>query len=323
MADTNALPLYIRFTSLPNNFQGTPQELADAIAEGLEILAAQQFALFQRGASEPSSDIGPWMDTSSTVGMWKAFDYITGRYVPMALDPLSLRYILSADTPDNTKYDVWFKLNGSGKATAVEIYYDGAWHDVYEDQFAAVTAGIPSLADYAKTTDVNAAIAAAIDGISTGGGLTADRTAFTAIKTGDQLFAAVALGGNFQVTWDATDYDTGSAFSANQYLAKAHGVYEFEVTLAMELTSGTFNDTGYYIGFRVNGGIHGGLAIYNNGPGLNDGNQRTYHHTIQCVLNVGDKVDVYVTALNDTTAQGRVINNGSNRFSGYMIQQLS
>lgn len=322
MADTNALPLYLRFTSLPQNFQGSPQEIGDAIADGLEILAAQQFALFQRGSSEPSSDIGPWMDTSSTVGMWKAFDYITGRYVPMALDPLSLKYVLAGSAPDNTSYDVWFVLNGSGKGTGIDVYYDGAWHDVYEDQFAAINGSLTSLPDtlapYAKSADVTAEIAAALSGLPGTGGLTADRGCFNAVKTSDQAFVANGVGGSFQIAWEGKDYDTSSAFSANQYLCKQKGIYIFNATVIVELTSGTYADTGYYLQIRVNGGSRGGPFVTGPVPP----NQLSVHTTIQCELNIGDVVDVYMTAFNSTSATGRVINDTGNYFSGALIQAL-
>jgi hypothetical protein len=286
MADTNVLPLYLRFSSLPLNFQGTPQELADAIADGLEILAAQQFALFQRGSSEPSSDNGPWMDTSSTIGMWKAFNYVTGHYEPMALDPLSLKYILSASAPDHNAYDIWFMLDGMGKAQAVEIYYSGAWHDIYEDKFAALTASIGGvsggLSAYSTTVAMNAAIAAAIAGISTGGGGLGSAN-FRA-EGNNHLIAGT--GSNIQLGLESEIYDPDSVFASDTFVAPSDGYYSFSGYFHTEENSGSATSFSFIGYLSVNGA--GGAPATN-------GETSNYNSTVlpfsACFsLNKGDRV---------------------------------
>ena len=126
----NQLPLDIQMGALPANWQGTPQQFADAIAARLSVITQQTFALFVVGATEPSSDVGPWLDTSTSIGTWKVWDSTTGNYQPMPLADESLRYILSPSAPDPDIFQLWVELNGSGKAISIKTWYNGAWHDI-------------------------------------------------------------------------------------------------------------------------------------------------------------------------------------------------
>ena len=139
----NALPLSIQMGALPLNFQGTPQEIGDAIAARLTLVAQQSFALFVTGAAEPFSNVGPWLDTgTSPVGVWKNWDDVTGSYQPITIIDEQRGYILSVTAPDPLKYKLWVQLLASGKSQAVNTFYNGAWTDVYTDRFAALQASI-------------------------------------------------------------------------------------------------------------------------------------------------------------------------------------
>lgn len=142
----NSLPISIRFGSLPINFQGTPQEVGDAIAARLTIVAQQSFALFVTGAAEPFSNVGPWLDTgTSPIGVWKNWDDVTGKYQPITLIDEQLGYILSVNAPDPTKFKVWVKLLSTGKADSINTFFNGAWVDVYTDKLAALQAAVSAV----------------------------------------------------------------------------------------------------------------------------------------------------------------------------------
>jgi len=145
MSSLNQLPLIIEMGALKQNFQGTPQELADAIAERLRIVSQQAFALFAAGTTEPAYDVGPWLDTSSSIGIWKAWSPVTGSYQPLPVEDVTLRYILSATEPDPTIYQLWIKLSPAGKGLGAFTWYSGAWHDIYEDAFATLASQIASI----------------------------------------------------------------------------------------------------------------------------------------------------------------------------------
>jgi microcystin-dependent protein len=128
----NVLPLTIRPGALPPNAKYTPQQFLDALATALQIESQQEFALFVSGAIEPVYNAGPFLLNGITWRVWK--DGIGG-YGPLVLEQESLKYILSATEPDETKYDVWIKLDGAGKGQGIFKYYSGAWTDVYADVF--------------------------------------------------------------------------------------------------------------------------------------------------------------------------------------------
>jgi len=143
---SNALPLSIRMGALPINFQAGPQELGDAIAARLTVIAQQSLALFVTGAAEPFSNVGPWLDTgTSVIGIWKNWDDITGRYQPMSIADETRGYIVSQVQPDPLKFKLWLQLNSAGKALSLQTWYAGAWHDAYEDKFATMQAAISGL----------------------------------------------------------------------------------------------------------------------------------------------------------------------------------
>lgn len=128
----NVLPLTIRPGSLPPNAKYTPQQFLDALATALQIESQAEFALFVSGAIEPVYNAGPFLLNGITWRVWK--DGI-GAYGPLVLEQESLKYVLSATEPDETKYDVWIKLDGAGKGQGIFKYYSGAWTDVYADIF--------------------------------------------------------------------------------------------------------------------------------------------------------------------------------------------
>ena len=128
----NVLPLTIRSGSLPPNAKYTPQQFLDALATALQIESQQEFALFVSGAIEPVYNAGPFLLNGITWRVWK--DGL-GAYGPLVLEQESLKYVLSATAPDQTKYDVWIKLDGAGKGKGIFKYYSGAWTDVYADIF--------------------------------------------------------------------------------------------------------------------------------------------------------------------------------------------
>lgn len=142
MSSLNQLPLILEMGALPLNFQGTPQQLADAIVERLRVVSQQALALFAQGSTEPAFNVGPWVDTSTSIGIWKNWSNVTGNYQPMPLADVSLRYSVSQTQPNPALFQLWVKLSPEGKGLGVYTYYNGAWRDVYEDVIATINAAI-------------------------------------------------------------------------------------------------------------------------------------------------------------------------------------
>lgn len=66
--------------ALPEGFCGTPQQLAQAIADRLIIQVQQNLSSFVTGSIAPTSNVGPWLKDCTD---WYIFDDATGGYIPV------------------------------------------------------------------------------------------------------------------------------------------------------------------------------------------------------------------------------------------------
>jgi microcystin-dependent protein len=260
----NTLPLIIQMGALPLNFQGTPQQFADAIAARLSVLTQQSLALFVSGTTEPSSDVGPWYNTTTEPGIFYGWSSTLGNYQPLPVADVSLKYILSESEPDPALYQFWIKLNGAGKALGAYTYYNGAWHDIYEDVFATFTAAVNNVfAPYGAIGSVltsnGPGVAPSwntglpIGGIMMYGGSTAPTSWLTcdgslkAIASYPALFAAIGAvnGGDGITTFAVPDYrgrspigmGTGTATGATPWSIAQQSGGETNVITATNLPS--------------------------------------------------------------------------------------
>jgi hypothetical protein len=81
----NQLPITVAVAALPADFDGTPMELAEAIAERLTLSSQETFAIFVKSTTEPASNVGLWFDPVNKV--WKEWDDEEGRYVEQEYTP--------------------------------------------------------------------------------------------------------------------------------------------------------------------------------------------------------------------------------------------
>lgn len=288
----NQLPLTVQMGALPLNIQGTPQQLADAIAARLSIVTQQSLALFVSGTTEPSSDAGPWYNTATEPGLWYGFSPVLGNYQPLPVADVSLKYILSSSAPDPSIFQLWVKLNGAGKALGVYTYYNGAWHDVYEDVFATQNAAIANVfSPYGASGTVltsngpgvapswNAGLP--IGAIIEYGGATAPSSFLTcdgslkAIASYPSLFAAIGAlyGGDGLTTFAVPDrrgrspigFGTGDATGATPWSLGQKGGGETNVIAQTNLPS--TGVTVRYQNAKADGNSPGGSLVSNPGPG--------------------------------------------------------
>ncbi len=145
MSSLNQLPLILEMGALELNFQGTPQQFADAIVARMRVVSQQALALFAAGATEPAYNVGPWLDQSSTIGIWKGFSNVTGNYQPLPVADVTLKYILSSTEPNPSLFQLWVKLSPAGEGLGVYTYYNGAWRDVYASVIATLQAAIAAV----------------------------------------------------------------------------------------------------------------------------------------------------------------------------------
>lgn len=230
MSSSNILPITIQMGALPPTVLWSPQQLADAIAERLYLVTAQSFALFVSGSTEPATNVGPWLKNGQE---WYVWSDTSGNYQPQAISSASLGYIISSSAPNPTIYKVWIQTDTGGSPLAVKTYFSGSWVDVY-----AATLGtyqtVAAMAAYPTTTDMNAAIAAAIGGISFANYL-AQAGLFTPQVV--PVDAAAHL-----VAFDTAILNPAPApfnLITKRYVAPAAGVYSIDFTSQVTNNTGT------------------------------------------------------------------------------------
>lgn len=117
MAIENQLPLNINMASLPVGFNGTPQEIGDAIAERMEITTQQLFALFSVGATAPTSDLGPWAKNGNR---WYYWDNETGDYIPFEITDEQRQSQTSVSEPTSDSIITWYQIDTDGHPVAIK-----------------------------------------------------------------------------------------------------------------------------------------------------------------------------------------------------------
>lgn len=111
MSDLFKTNFVIVMAPLPPDFEGNPQDLADAMVERMQIQSPAGTNFFVVGSVEPTSNVGPWLKDGTK---WYVFDIATGRYVPLDIsDSVTQVFVASVDEPDApTGADpvIWLRL---------------------------------------------------------------------------------------------------------------------------------------------------------------------------------------------------------------------
>lgn len=110
----NKTNLVLVAAPLPADFEGTPQEMYEAMIERLEIQSPIGSNFFIVGDVEPSSNQGPWLRGGT---QWYVFDTVTGRYIPqdISASQTALFVVSPTDpgTPEGTDPLLWLRTSGT------------------------------------------------------------------------------------------------------------------------------------------------------------------------------------------------------------------
>lgn len=233
MATDNILPLSVIIAKLPPGFDGTPQELADAIAERIQVVTQQSFALFVTGSTEPSSDVGPWLKDGIS---WYYFDDDAGSYLPMVIPASALGYQISEAQPTDDGINFWIQIESDGTPVALKIPVVSGGSTTWESPYytkaetfttAEATEALLYQTRYAARAYPNANQTVPVDGTQT------------------------------KITFNTLTYDTQNAYQAanSRYVAAVKGIYRASVITQWENNGATAS------------GVQIGLAIIANGIG--------------------------------------------------------
>ncbi len=254
---SNSIPLTFRSAPFPDGYKAGPEEFKNDLVARLYAESTDTISFFAAGSIAPTSNVGPWLNNGIT---WYVWSDSLGMYVPQVMESASLGYIASAVAPDPDVYTFWIELNGSGKAISINYYYSGTWHDVYEDRYQTI-AGMSS---YSTTTDMNAAIAAAVAGIPSsssypGKGVTDMGGQSVLINsTPQKVNLMVAVINPDPSPWDITN---------RRYIAPVDGIYAVDCSTQFDNVTGTASGMQVEIELYKNGAFVGeAMADLDNTP---------------------------------------------------------
>lgn len=175
---------------------------------------------------------------------------MAGAYVPQLIDEASLGYTIGANPPDPSIYRFWISTTVGGSPLAINVYYSGAWVDVYAAtlvSYQTIAAFNTAIAAYSTTTAMNAAIAAAIAGIPTVATYPAQGVATMQTITISGIAQKVALTAD-PINPAPSPFDTTN----RRYIAPSDGIYLVAASTQFD------NDTGTASGMEV------GIELYKN-----------------------------------------------------------
>lgn len=274
----NPVQFDIAVGSLPEGFDTDPQGLLEAFAARLIISPSVPWSSFVLGAAQPTSDLGPWFKDGQTLWVW---DDGLATYIPQILDNQSLQYIIAAADPGAADYKLWIDTT-----TGTLKYSNGAaWTALYGDR--------------PTTTAMNAAIAAAVSGVSF--------NAYVGVATLNVAQSVPVDATPHKMTLDTAQINASGAvvLATSRYVAPAPGVYQVVCNPQFD------NDTGVAATMEVLTSLYKNGVIATEGIGGFDGTPSPtggrwnggFTGLIQLATN--DFVEVWAT-LQDGTNTGSV-----------------
>lgn len=123
MALTNT-NLVIEAAPLPPSFQGTPQQLFEAMIARMQIKSPAGASFFVIGGTEPTSNQGPWLKDGKKWYVWSDADK---KYIPLDItDSLQAPFIAGEEPPANGIPPLWLRTSGT-VPVGWYLYIDSNW----------------------------------------------------------------------------------------------------------------------------------------------------------------------------------------------------
>jgi hypothetical protein len=299
---------------MPPNAKWNLQQMGDGFAERLKLVTSASLALFVSGSTAPSSDVGPWWTGSG----WYYFNYDTGVYEPQVLQQQSLGYWIGVAAPSPADYQFWISTTAGGSPLALNVYYSGAWTDVY----TAV------LANYATIVAMNAAIAAAI-ATEVANRDAAIAAAIAAIPAANAYPVGAApsidqtvnvTGAPIKLNFASETFDPDSVYdtTTSRYTAPVNGIYE--VSCELQVDNGTATASGMELSLDVR---KNGVTVLPGGNGTSvaspPGSRWYPQFTALISLQATDFIEFLLTG-NDGVLTGNVTVSTPSSISVHLVQ---
>ena len=126
MSALNKTNLVIVMAPLPGDFEGQPQDLAEAMVERMEIQSPIGTNFFVVGDVEPTSDQGPWLKGGDR---WYVFSQTEGKYVPLNIEDSIQLFTIGSTLPGapGVNDPVLFILTAGSRALSWHGWDGSTW----------------------------------------------------------------------------------------------------------------------------------------------------------------------------------------------------
>jgi len=137
--------LVIVAAQLPADFEGTPQELFEAMIKRMQIKSPAGTNFFQTGDVAPSTNQGPWLKGGTQWWVWSTSQ---GTYVPLDIsESVETLFVVSDTQPDDPTSDedpnIWLRTRG-GRVLAWYFWDGEEWRPGGNQPASGATADRPS-----------------------------------------------------------------------------------------------------------------------------------------------------------------------------------
>jgi hypothetical protein len=304
--------------ALPEGLDTDPQGLLQEFAARLIITPSVPWSSFTVGAAQPTSNVGPWFKDGQELWVWSD---VAATYIPVVSAAVldanggsqypTLRYAVSSLAPDPIKYSFWIELNGAGKAINIKHYSSGAWKSIFEDTFAGIQTQFTNITtNYSTTTQMNTAIATAVDAVRINYPVSASLAVSQTVNISN-------LATNTKLLFNTVTLDPDSAYDAtnSRFVAPVNGIYQVSAELQVDNNTGVAASMEMALTILKNSGNYtaSGMAIASP-PGA-----RWYPQVSSLVqLGVGDIVEIALS-LDDGTNTGNVSVAASNSTADFVL----
>lgn len=304
--------------ALPEGLDTDPQGLLQEFAARLIITPSVPWSSFTVGAAQPTSNVGPWFKDGQELWVWSD---VAATYIPVVSAAVldanggsqypTLRYAVSSLAPDPAKYSFWIELNSSGKAINIKHYSSGAWKSIFEDTFAGIQTQFTNITtNYSTTTQMNTAIATAVDAVRINYPVSASLAVNQTVNISD-------LATNTKLLFNTVTLDPDSAYDAtnSRFVAPVNGIYQVSAELQIDNNTGVAASMEMALTILKNSGNYtsSGMSI-SSPPGA-----RWYPQVSSLVqLGVGDTVEIALS-LDDGTNTGNVSVAAANSTANFIL----
>jgi len=119
--------LLVKIGALQSNFAGTMQQYTSALEGLIQVFAPDDVSFIRVGATPPTQNEGPFLNTSFDPPQWQVFSNNASQYVDLAISDKTRRITLAIAEPDPLCFDIWVEVNASNEIQNIYTHNGTNW----------------------------------------------------------------------------------------------------------------------------------------------------------------------------------------------------